>query len=932
MANKDFFTNSSKVRFLDKIIQDLDSCFTFAFSVSFIKKAGLDLLTPAIERALKRGAKGKILTSTYQNFTDIPSLEYFLGLQEKYPETFFCHLEFNSFGEDGFHTKGYLFTFLEEAEVIIGSSNITRFALLKNKEWDVSVSTNDKEDFCQRVKEEFTYLWNHTYSLDREIIRRYQIHLQYAITSWDMDLFRPDEESSIKPNQMQREALREIKRYHDMDIHRALVIAATGSGKTYLAAFDALNFGAHKLLFIVHKDVILQDAEKTFMRVFKTGRTYGIYTGESKQLNADFLFASNQIMAKHLSLFAKDEFDYIVIDEVHHAAASTYQKIISYFKPQFLLGLTATPDRMDGDNIYELFGNNVPYDLRLREALENHLIVPFHYFGIKDSLLNYGNDSPEGIRRMIQEIASEPNCAFIKEQIEKYRPAGKLKAIGFCRSVEHARLMAFAMSEQGYHCSYLTGENDTGERVKVLSDLQEDSNPLEIVFAVDIMNEGIDVPAMNMALFLRPTDSSTIFIQQLGRGLRKYKDKPYLVVLDFIANSYKRSVQIATALGSLSKSGTIDKRGIRKMVRSNFTSLGIEGLQIHFDEESQEEILRSLDSTNFNRFEWLRQDFLRLCEFLKLSKQAYPKHIDFLNNEVNVDLLKYTAKEESYYDFLLRCGKDVPFFDEIQTDVIRTIYSYLPLVRAEEYLILKSLLSGKKTFEELYQDYQKQGYQDEESFAHALKKLQDEFFYTRPKSHIKLVSKVEECYQLTFETANPTFRDWINDMLDYGLTRYLGEYAKRDSDGLSLYGRYTTVTMAMALDHNNLYWMSGVVKTKRGTCILINLNKDWQKEESLKYKDKFLSHKVIQWESMPDTTMENTRGKALFEEKNFFLFVRKTKKEDGADLPFVYLGKGKLTNPRVSDNPKHCLLFDIVLDKEVPADYNYDFGIEDLRS
>ena len=514
---KGFYSNTSSIRFLDKRIANLSSCNTFSFSVSFIKKAGLVLRYDAIKGALERGAKGRILTSTYQNFTDVPALERFLKLQKEYPHSFSCHLDFHCFGENGFHTKGYLFSFDDHKEILVGSSNITRFALLFNKEWDVSVVSHENEDFYKSIHKEFDSFWEQTLPLTLEVIKKYQTYLGTAIERWDRDYFDPENENIIKPNPRQRRALKEIQRYRDRGVNRALVVAATGSGKTYLAAFDALNRDSRRLLFIVHKDIILKAARKTFQTVFKESRTYGIYTAESKQLDADFLFASNQIRSENLDLFSKDEFDYIIIDEVHHASASTYQKIIQYFRPEFLLGLTATPERRDGQDVYSLFGNNVPYDLRLRDALVNDLIVPFHYYGIKDSLIDYSdNKSPEGIRRIIQGVSSLTNCKFIKENVLKYKPSmTKLRCVAFCKNKEHARLRARNRGEVGFHTAYLTSENTTGERIKVLNDLQDENNPLEMLFAVDILNEGVDVPSRNRVLFLRPTESPTIFIQQL---------------------------------------------------------------------------------------------------------------------------------------------------------------------------------------------------------------------------------------------------------------------------------------------------------------------------------------------------------------------------------------------------------------------------------
>ncbi len=930
MAEKGFLTNESSIRFLDKIIADLSSCDSFDFSVSFIKKAGLTLLQDSMEKALKRGAQGRLLTSTYQNFTDIPSLEVFLKWQELYPN-FKCHLEYGSFGDDGFHTKGYLFTFKDHREVIIGSSNITYWALLKNKEWDLSLEISHNDDVYQEIAKEFSFLWEHTNPLNHDIVKQYTEHLKYAIEQWDMDFFDPDSNEQVRPNLMQRQALKEISRYRSMNVNKALVVAATGSGKTYLAAFDALNFQAKKLLFIVHKDMILEAAMQTFMHVFGTSRTYGLYTGQTKEgLTADFLFASNIIMANNLGLFDPKEFDYIVIDEVHHAAADTYRRIIDYFKPQFLLGLTATPDRMDEQSVYDLFDKNVPYDLRLREALENDLIVPFHYYGIRDSLISYTDDiTGEGVRKMIQEIASNTHCEFVRDQIEKYRPKGtKLKCVGFCRTVEHARLMAENMNKLGYTCISLSGQDGTGVRLKAFSDLEDNSNPLSIIFTVDILNEGIDVPAMNMVLFLRPTESSTIFIQQLGRGLRKYKNKDYLTVLDFIANSYTRSVQIALALGSLSKSGTTDKRTIADHVRTDYQELGLPGLLIHFDKESRDEILNSIEHTNFNRFELLKKDYQNFKEYLKLKPGEYPKHTDFLNGEVSADLLRYTKKFESYYDFLKRCEEDVPFFNDEQVKVIRTLSWHLPLIRSEDYLIVERLLSGEKSESDLRNYCQLDDDFNEASFLHALRILQDDVTFTRPDSYGALIKKNRDKYCLTFDTTSGAFVEWISDLLAYGLQRFASDFYG-DHGLLKLYGSYTGSKSYMALNNGNMFRMTGVETIQGHLCLYITLNKDSQPEERLKYKDKFLSNKILQWESQTGTTLENLKGKKLMQASFAEIFVRKTKTEDGVESPFVYLGKGHLSNARISDNPAKALLFDIILEKTVPEVYKYDFGIED---
>ena len=286
--NNLFLTNYTKISFLDKVKMSLASCSSFSFSVSFIKKAGLMLFYDDIEKALKRGIIGKIITSTYQNFTDIASLEMFLSLSKKY-SNFTCHLDLNCFGDNGYHSKGYIFYYENNIEFIIGSSNITRYALTKNIEWNLLVNENNKNHIVLSILNEFDYLWDKTILLNSQIIKDYGKMLDYAIERWDMDYIHSIE-SKVLPNFMQKKALKEISRYRDMGVNKALVIAATGSGKTHLSAFDARNFNAQKLLFIVHRETILKDALKVYSSIFGEQKTYGLFTGNEKNINKDFIF------------------------------------------------------------------------------------------------------------------------------------------------------------------------------------------------------------------------------------------------------------------------------------------------------------------------------------------------------------------------------------------------------------------------------------------------------------------------------------------------------------------------------------------------------------------------------------------------------------------------------------------------------------------
>lgn len=920
-----FLTNYSEQTFLDKIKNSLRTCQSFCFSVSFIKRAGLVLLSQDIKAAIERGVKGKLITTIYQNFTDVESLKFFLGLANH--PNFECHLDYDCFYDEknyekyGFHSKGYLFDYGVESELIIGSSNITRFALLKNIEWDMMLRVSNDDETLLKAKEEFDILWEKTLPLDIALINKYAQRLNFAIERWDMDYDLASHE--IKPNFMQRKALRELNRYRAMGQDKALVVAATGSGKTYLAAFDALNFSPEHLLYIVHEGSILKRSLSTFQTVFGGDVFMGEYTGEHKDLDASFLFSTNVSMCRSLELFDKKQFDYIIIDECHHAAADSYKKIIDYFEPEFLLGLTATPERMDNQDVYELFGNNVPYELRLRDALVNELIVPFKYYGIRDDRVDF---SKENERRMISQFVTEDHCEFVVEHIEKHRvPNQKLKALAFCKTVSHAKMMAEAL-EPFYKTAYLTGKNDTGERVRAYEDLQSDrEGTLEVLCAVDILNEGVDIPGVNMVLFLRPTESSTIFIQQLGRGLRKYDNKDYIPVVDFIGNNYKRSAQIALALGGLAQKFVMEKRLLVALVRDDFKPLGLEqyGVEINIDSLSKEEILNYVENENFYSLKYMKQDYNNFKKYI--NSPTYPKHMDYLNSDSAPDLLKFmqikigNKKTNSYYGFLKGIEEEnLVEFNAEQENVINYLSGLLQLVRPHDYLICKFLLEGDSSISLIEEKvkYEVQNYNEVE-FFHALKYL--------AKSHIVIADG--DTLSLGCELNNE-FNNYLVDLLEYGLTKYKADYANNTGMFL-LWNDYTKSQVQLKrcvnpgdINPGTFYGTEGDVY------IFASIKKDLSEGlEHLNYKDKFLESNLFQWEckasiSDRDLNLLNTS-------KCAYLFIRKMESENGITLPFTYVGIGHLDNPRQSQNEerKRTFIFDIHMEEELPDYLQYDFGL-----
>ncbi|MDD7630193.1 MAG: DUF3427 domain-containing protein [bacterium] len=909
---RDEFLSNVNTSFLNRIKNNLKKCKSFSFSVSFIKKTGLVLLEREIEEALERGVNGRIITSTYQNFTDIGSLEQFYAWQKEY-NNFECHLDYECFGENGFHTKGYLFEYDDSLEFIVGSSNITRFALLKNVEWNVSLISKDNLDSYNDALIEFELLWNKTLELDTKLIEKYRLQLDYAIEKWDMDYVNASDEK-INPNSMQRKALKELRRYRDTGVKKALIISATGSGKTYLAAFDARNFGAKRLLYIVHRESILKDAKESFVKVFGAERTYGFYTGNENSLEADFIFATSNMLGRHLDTFKKDEFDYIIYDEVHHIVATTGKKIFEYFEPEFILGLTATPERMDNQDIFSLFDQNVPFELRLRDAINNDLVVPFHYYGIRDQLVDYSSKDKMTIAK---NIANQNNIEFIKSQIEKHRkPDEKLKCIAFCTNIQSCKIMAEELYEEGYHTISLTGINDTGMRIKAFKDLQNENELLEIICTVDILNEGVDIPGVNMVLFLRPTESQTIFIQQLGRGLRKYPGKNYVTVLDFIGNNYDRAVQIAMALGTLGKTTYMEKAYLKEMIRTDFDSLDIPEVKIEFDDLSKEEIINFIDKTNFNSRVFLEKDYKNFKSYI--NNGSYPTHMDFLNSDVSPDLIRIIkstfsgSKNKSYYNFLKKIDEDtIPMFDDKQIAFINNMEDLLPLARLDEYLIIEQAIK-----EHTIDLKRIEGINE-----HITDKTLENA-YNNLKS-LGLVGNNE--IDLT-NIEDGEFKDYLLDTLNYGIVRYNREFG--EYTGLfKLYRNYYKEQASRIMLKNGIL-QKGTYYEDDIAYIFAGIKKG--EEGRLNYKDKFINNKIFQWESIANVS--ESEKEHLRNSKKVHLFIRKMESEDTVTLPYTYFGLGTFTNERDSyteeDGKRHStLLYDIVLDDEVPEDYYIDFEI-----
>lgn len=538
------FTGDPQHLFLPQLLGAIAHADEIALAVAFVKTTGLRLLLPALHAALgddetrsRPPARLRILTSDYLDVTDPEALRLLLILHAQGASV----RVFEAAGSSGFHMKAYLFARfgagqLVQGSAFIGSSNISRQALTDGLEWNYRVDYPGDVGFLEaRARFEEVFGDARTLPLTDDWIEAYEARRTQPL--------RPvapgcaEAEPPPDPSPLQREALAALSGTRREGYLRGLVVMATGLGKTWLAAFDAEQAGARRVLFVAHREEILNQAAETFLRIRPRARI-GFYRGQQRDGEVDILFASVQTLgrAAHLERFAPQHFDYVVIDEFHHAAAPTYRRLLHHFSPQFLLGLTATPDRTDQSDILSLCDDNLVFSRNLFDGIQAKLLAPFHYYGIWDSEVDYreipwrnGRFDPAQLSNKLATLARA------RHALKQWREKAQRRTLAFCVSVRHADYMAEQFEREGIAAASVHAESvlSRGEALTQLAD-----GRLAIVFSVDLFNEGVDLPGIDTVLMLRPTESKILFLQQLGRGLRCAEGKTHLVVLDFIGNHH----------------------------------------------------------------------------------------------------------------------------------------------------------------------------------------------------------------------------------------------------------------------------------------------------------------------------------------------------------------------------------------------------------
>ena len=947
----EFISNNYKLgkKVLVSIEEELQRCEEFCISVAFITKSGITPLLQTLKDLEQKNIPGKILTTNYLMFTEPEALEKLAGLKNIELKMFLTSAE-----TGGFHTKGYIFREEEIYRIIIGSSNMTLSAITRNKEWNTKIVSTEQGELTQAVLQEFDELWQDEHSLafedfidsyrqeylNEKIIRKQK---QQAVSEQVVEL----ENYRLKPNKMQVAFVKNVMEMRAQHIDRALLLSSTGTGKSLASAFMLREMGTRRALFIVHREQIAKQTLKSYKRVFGSSRTYGLLSGNSRELGAEFLFATMQMMSKEeiRSHYSPEDFDVIILDECHHVGAESYQKIMQYFKPKFWLGMTASPDTNQYD-IYSIFDHHIAYEIRLQQALEEDLLCPFHYFGITDLEIN-GEvfDDNAGVKNF-SNLISDARVDYVIDKANYYGFSGdRVKGLIFCSRKDEAKELSKKFNERGLRTEVLTGEDAQERRESVIARLTNDEDgddQLDYIFTVDIFNEGVDIPEINQVIMLRPTQSPVVFIQQLGRGLRKYEGKEYVVILDFIGN-YMNNFMIPIAL---SGDRSYNKDAMRRYIREGARVIPGSST-IHFDEISKKRIYASIDTARTNDMKLLRESY----RTLKYKLGRIPTIRDF-KKFGSVDVTKIFEKCGSYHNFLKKYETEYHVHLTNQEEIIIEYFSkkLIAYKRIHELEMLRMLISrGNRLlqYQKLLQEKYHVGMNEqvEKSVIRNLKNQFPKEEERRKYSDCDLVEKnTDGSYSLSskFQKAllNKNFRQMILELLDFGIEQWKEKYGQiyRDTN-FTLYQKYTYEDVCRLLNWNkNLnaqniggYYYDSDTKTLP---VFINYHKA---EDAIAYEDRFVSKGHLIALSKHPRKITSSDAVHIYkqseEDKNnrIFLFVRKNK-DDNEAKEFYFLGEIFAEgNPRqiyMEKTKDNAFEIDYRLDVPVRSDI-YDYIVSD---
>lgn len=879
---------------LVELLQELQTCKRFYFAIAFITQSGLICLKEYLKLLQEKNITGDILTTDYLYFNQPKALQEL----QQYP-----NLNIRIYTKENFHIKGYIFEQNDYYTLIVGSNNLTQTALKSNKEWSLKINSLANGALINNTLSQFQQMWQEAMPLTDIWLKQYA-DKYHSLQKLKREFATAQENIStndIAPNKMQQEALKALAKLQQDNKQKALLISATGTGKTYLSAFAVKKANPKRLLFLAHREQILKQACKTFTQIIPDIQ-YGILSANHKDFHKPYLFATINMLSKeeNLTQFTPTHFDYIIIDETHRAGASSYLKILNYFQPQFLLGMTATPERTDGFDIYQLFDHNIAYEIRLNQAMQENLLCPFHYFGITDITVDNQEINDNST---FNDLTTDARVTHIINQSQYYGFSGeRLRGLIFCSQIEEAQILSQKFNERGFNTISLSGKDSQETRTNAIHKLEqkERSTGLDYIFTVDIMNEGIDIPAINQIIMLRPTKSAIIFVQQLGRGLRKYPQKDYVVILDFIGN-YQNNFMIPIAL---SGDTSYNKDNIRHYVaEGNRFIFGAS--TIHFDKIARQKIYQAIDSAKLSDTALLKNEYLQLKQ--KLGK--IPSIFDF-SQFGSIDILKFLDKFKTYHNFLQKYDKDYTIrFNTIQEEILYFIsYRFAKGKRIHELLALKLLLKNTShLLMDIKQILTTKYHQEltEQIKVSLIRNLTNLFTISNEQakfSNCIFIKKSDNDYIINdiFKSVlqDEKFYFQINEILDFALERYQKYYQnKYKNTNLVLYQKYTYEEVCYLLNWPqkiNPNAMAGYFYEKTTHTMPVFINYIAPDKKRVDYTNEFLSNTLITAYSKSNRKLDSSDAKHIYnakeEQNKLYLFVRKPS-EDKEAKEFYFLGE-----------------------------------------